>query len=264
MSATDARRYLQSCDPESVLAADDFQEYKRRLEGVWPHLKVLNANIYLLSRLMGFPFEFLGVSPRPCWNIIQRALMDGCVLAIWRIALDSQSNGCTLLHVKNFLLSKLDDPQAKRFLAEEMRRLSPGEWKTTWGMKTEEIRHNYLAHYDLQKLNSPSKEQIEARSLTFMEIEKARDKITELFDALSFRVRYGSIPLEYHPGVVIASQKDKRTDIEIILDMQAKESYLVNLPETNPIYWQHELSRMSPDDREKLNEYRRKFDLPMI
>jgi len=84
----DARSFLQRCTPESVLEKEDATEYKQMIQAAWQNLLVLNANIHLLERIVAFPFEFLGVDPQPFWATIQRALLDGCVLAIWRIALD--------------------------------------------------------------------------------------------------------------------------------------------------------------------------------
>ena len=82
-----------------------------------------------------------------------------------------------------------------------------------------------------------------------------------MFDVLTLGIGYWPIPIEYDPKVTIASQVDKRTDIEMLLDLIAKESYFVNLPETNPLLWEARLSRLSSQEREQMNGYRRKFNL---
>jgi len=262
--STEAKRYLQTCVPESVLETDQFRKHKQMIESVSQNILVLNANIYLLAKLIAFPFELLGVDHQPCWTTIQRALLDGCVLAIWRVALDTNPEGSTLLHIKNFLFLNLTDLKAKQFLAIEMKRLSPGAWESSWGSKIEEIRHSYIAHHNLQKRFASTSEEVAAQRLTFDEIKIARDEIIEVFDVLTLGVGYQTNPIEYDPKVIVPSQMDKRTDIEVLLDLMAKDSYLVNLPERNPQLWPHLLAGMTIKRREQLNAFRRKFSLPEV
>jgi len=72
------------------------------------------------------------------------------------------------------------------------------------------------------------------------------------------------MPPEYDPDVRMGGREDQRCDIEKLLDSLARESHLVNLPETNPALWPWELKRLSQEDKDKLNTFRRQFGLSEV
>jgi len=259
-----SREYLQSCRAEEVLSEEAHRKYDEMMRGIWPHMIALNTNLYLLSKIIAFPFAFLGVDPQPYWTATQRALFDGCILALWRVVLDTNPAGRTLVHVKNHLFASLQDEGALEALTEVMEEDFPAGWSTAWGAKVEEIRHNYVAHFDFRKHMSPTEDEIRQRALSLSDLEEVQEQVMDLFDVLALGVRFMAIPLEYDPDVRMGAREDQRSDIERLLDSLARDSHLVNLPESNPLLWPWELERMSREDRAKLNAFRRKFGLSEV
>lgn len=262
--AVKPKEYLSTCKPESVLSPNDYQQYKEMMTGMWPHVITLNTYVYLLSRILAFPFGLLGIDPEPFWTALQRALFDGSVLAIWGLVFDRDRRSCTLLDVKKHLSQALQDGHAKEALDELFRKEFPEGWESAFRKKIEEIRHNYVAHYNLRKHARPSPAEIEKRRLTLSDLETARDKVVGLFDILALDVDYRVLPPEYDPHIRFPAQEDKRTDIERILDRLARESYTLNLPERNPALWPYKLAHLSPHQRDQLNHFRHRFGLPGI
>jgi len=261
-SAVKAKKYLHACKPESVLSPHDCRLYKEMIEGIRPHVIALNTYVYLLSKILAFPFGLLGIDPEPFWSVVQRALFDGSVLAIWGLVFDRRS--CTLLKVKMHLFDTLQDEQAKEALDEVLRVEFPEGWESAFRKKIEEIRHNYVAHYNLRKHIRPLPAEIEKRKLTLSDLEAAKDKVVGLFDILALNVSYSVMPPEYDPSVSFPAREDKRTDIERILDHLARESYTLNLPERNPVQWMYREAHLTQEEREQLNHFRRRFGLPGI
>jgi len=247
-----------------VMPPEAFGEYDKMMHNIWSHIIALNTDMYLLSKIIAFPFAFLGIAPQPYWMATQRALFDGCVLALWRVVLDTNPTGRTLIHVKNYLFSSLRDPRARVALAEVMDRDFPKGWADTWGIKVEEIRHNYVAHFDFRKHTNPTEDEIRQRSLHFRELEEVRKQVVDLFDVLALNVKFEALPPECDPAARMGGREDQRSDIELILDSLARDSHLVNLPERNPALWRWERTRMSPNDGARLNSYRRRFGLSEI
>ncbi len=259
-----AREYLQTCRAEEVLSDEAYRKYDEMMRGIWRHIIALNTNVHLLSRIIAFPFTFLGVDPQPYWTATQRALFDGSVLALWRVVLDTNPTGRTLIHVKKHLFKSLRDARAELALAEVMKRDFPAGWSTTWGGKIEEIRHNYVAHFNFDKQMNPTADDIRQRSLSLADLKEVQKQVVDFFDVLALGVKFMPIPPEYDPDVRMGGRDDQRSDIEKILDSLARDSHLVNLPETNPALWPWELRRMSQEDRHKLNTFRRQFGLGEI
>jgi hypothetical protein len=259
-----AREYLQSCRAEDVLSEEAFPTYDEMMRGIWPHIIALNTNLYLLSKIIAFPFAFLGIDPQPYWTATQRALFDGCILVLWRVVLDTNPAGRTLIHVKNQLFASLQDGRALKALAEVMEEDFPSGWQTAWGAKVEEIRHNYVAHFDFHKHVRPTEEDVKQRALSLSDLKEVQEQVMDLFDVLALGVGFMAIPLEYDPGVRKGAHEDQRSDIERLLDSLARESHLVNLPESNPLLWPWELKRMSAEDRDRLNAFRRRFGLSEV
>ncbi|MNP77261.1 hypothetical protein D3C76_1746530 [compost metagenome] len=69
------------------------------------------------------------------------------------------------------------------------------------------------------------------------------------------------LPLEYDESVEHPAGIDSRTDIERILDHIAFDSYVVSLPETNPILWEARKRSLKEYDIEEINIYRSKLGL---
>lgn len=91
--------------------------------------------------------------------------------------------------------------RARLALAEVMEQEYPADWSETWGEKLEEIRHNYVAHFNFDKQMNPTKEDIKRRSLTLANLEVVQERVAGLFDILALGMKFMAMPLKYHPRV---------------------------------------------------------------
>jgi hypothetical protein len=124
--------------------------------------------------------------------------------------------------------------------------------------KARDLRDRSIAHY----LHGEQYRIREEDALTFQDLQPLSAKINSLFDVLTFGARSPKIPLEYHPGVRPPNGPDSRTDIEWLLDSFARESDLINLPETNPVPWAATRHGRSETWLKTFNSWRTKLGLP--
>lgn len=118
------------------------------------------------------------------------------------------------------------------------------------------IRNKYLAHHDkTQHMLPPDKRT--GDEITYGEMKKMLNAAYELFNILSFEVQFS-------PWFDILNdhlRDTQQTGIDKLLELVAKNSVLLNLPETNLSAWERRRLTLNATDLKKVNEYRRKVGL---
>jgi hypothetical protein len=187
-------------------------------------------------------------------------------MIICRIALDSSPDALTLRQLKNEMLryvredSVVTRQELKAFFkqADFEARVSALE------KNVQEIRNNYLAHFDREWNLNPSPNRA---SVSFTDLKSLLSALEQLLRLLSLNVEmmlwYWDY-LDYAPNVYMPKGRTPTSDIDELLDAVARQSDLLNLPENSPFGMDDWGSELSDSDLALLNQYRSKFGLPEI
>jgi len=253
---------IKEMRPQDLLEPTWLATYEQNIDVLHQQLVRLNSNIFILDKILPFPFGLFKPYPRLFWNRVINALFETCILALWRIAVDSSDVGLTLRHLKNEIFQHFCEDEYKQHFAKVLKSTRIEESVSALEPKITTLRHDYIAHFNLAANISPTPEQNEQRVLLFSELTSYRDAVNSFFDLLCFARKKLLLPLGYHPDVIHPG--DARSDIEQLLDCVARESIVLNLPEENPQHWEAFRKNLSEADVKKLNQYRAKFGLPEV
>lgn len=246
---------------KEVLIDDVLPEYERGMDFFYlEQLVPLNASIYIIERVLQFPFE-LFVNPED--TVFFRLLIDNFytagLLTITKLATDSGKDLYTILQFKNWVAQQV----RAEFREDFHKYLKQAKFdKKTRDMfeRARELRNTSGAHIkrDLVLGN------LEQDRLSFAELKALRDALNSLLEILSFDRGHLMLPIPYHSDVMHPAGIDSRSDIERILDSLAKDSHILNLPEKNPDHWAAFRKNLSEVNLEAINKYRAKFGLPEV
>lgn len=259
---------IQDMPPKDVIEPSWFPIYEQNIDAVWRQLVRLNSTIFVHEKIFSFPFRlFLPMSSgsRIFWKLVESALFETCVLIMWQVGVDNvYKEGLTLQQLKNQIFKHLQNSDYYSQLNDAFKQGHYDRRISSLKEKISEIRHNYVAHYNLEKYVNPTPEQIKKRFLLSSELKKYQNTLNEYFDLLCFGIERATLPSEYHPAVSYPLGDDSRSDIERLLDNIARESSLLNLPENDPVPWEAFRQKLSDEDIQIINEYRTKFELPPV
>ncbi|MEK7727814.1 MAG: hypothetical protein AAB354_05330, partial [candidate division KSB1 bacterium] len=153
---------LKDTLPEDAFDPSWIGSYRETIDVIWRQLVRLNSNIYALEKLFAFPFAlFVGpISRGFFWKLTENALFDSCVLIIWKVAVDNDfEKGVTLQKFKGRILKHLrNDVLLKEF----KKALKETDFKKAFPIyesKILELRHNYIAHLNLEKHTKPTSQE---------------------------------------------------------------------------------------------------------
>lgn len=263
MDSDTSRGIVEQWRPEDVLRAGALMEYRRAQKGIAEQLFWLNTYLVILRKLDGFPFNFLGEDPSPLWATVERAFVDESVLCIWSAWIDKSRRGYTLERLYDHVSMALRNDSLRDVFRKAFEEI-PVPKPEVYERLITEIRHSYIAHFDLAKHVSPTRADVEARAITLRQLEDLAGHLNDLFDLLCMNEGWFLKPDEYDPSVTVGSRAGAKPDIDRVLDLLAKDSFTVNLPERAPVRWYWEEQRIADADREKLNDFRLRFGLPQV
>lgn len=252
--------------PGDVIDPCWLEEYERNIDAIWWQLTRLNGNMYVLKKMRSFPFGLFAPEPPPrhFWALVEKALIESSMMAIWRTAVDPQAQGLTLQQMRNKIHRHIHDAKHREEFKSELRSAAFRSSLSALAPKIESIRHNYIAHFNRQRNTSPTPQQVKESHLLFSELEGYCNCVNSCFKLLCFGCWRAESVLEYDPGVIHPADIDSRSDIERLLDDVARDSAVTNMPEKEPSYWSTYRARLSQDELETLNRYRAKFGLPTV
>lgn len=253
---------LDELKTAEVIDPAHIEAYELEVGAIAKEVTNFNANLYLMEKIFNFPWDLILDDFGPFWEYVEKALFDSVILSIWNLCIDTEARGLTLSKLKNNILRDYIKPE---FRDELNARIKAADYNAklaaVQGAYTE-IRHNYVAHYNFLKNASPTAEEIKARQLDLKVILDTRDFINTMYQVLSFD-RYAYLPVQYYPDSInIAAGGSPGTDIDKLLDLVARNSEAVNMPERQPEYWGHFKESRSPEEIQVLLALRKKFGLP--
>lgn len=242
---------------KDVILNDGLAEYEKGMSFFYSELAALNTIIYIAEQVMHFPFHlFVTADKTIFFSMVMRSFYESALLIITRLATDQAGDLYTLPRFKN-MIRELVKPEFKNSFLVRLKKVSFDKETDTLLKRAQELRNHGVAHttqaWILGSAGTP---------LNISELRALSDALKGLLDTLSFNVEYKILPLPYDPRAIRPKGKNLKTDIEELLDCIAKDSYVLNMPETHPERWRRRRPGLAEDKIKQLNAYRRKFGLP--
>jgi len=253
---------LEDCRISEIIHPAYVDAYELEVGGIANEITNFNANLYLLEKIFNFPWDLILDDFGPFWEYVEKALFDSVILSIWKLSIDQDPQGLTLGRLRNKIVKDYIKPEFKDELIDRLKVASyDSKLAVIQGIYTEN-RHNYVAHFNFQKATAPTAEDIAARQLDFKVLLGTRDLINSIYQVLSFD-RYAFLPVQYYPDSMnVAAGGPIGTDIDKLLDLIARHSEAVNMPERQPEFWEYFKESRFKEEIEVLAALRRKFGLP--
>ena len=129
---------ISETPPEELFDLLWLEVYEKSVDVLWWQLVRLNSSLLILERILFFPFDLFETNPHHFWRLIENALFESCVITIWRIAIDTDSQVLTISKLKNEIAEHVKVEYAEQLRAalkslafEEKSRPSGAESKTS-------------------------------------------------------------------------------------------------------------------------------------
>lgn len=258
---THAMSKLQS-DPKDILDPSWLDSYKKQMEAFWWQIVRLNSSMYVLERIAEFRFDVFLEQPHHFWNLVRNALVESCILIIWKIAVDPGPDALGLRQFKNQVFKHIRIENIRMQIAQLFRDGGLDSQLKTLEVKIPDIRHKFIAHLNRDLVTDPTPGQIEQMKLLFSDLAEYRDTVNSYFAVFCFGTARMLVPIEYCSETRHPPGTDSRSDIEQILDGIARQSSILNLPERNHDHWSAIRNAFPHDAIDAVNTYRAKFGLP--
>jgi hypothetical protein len=245
--------------PKDLLLPSWLDEYERKIDLIHQQLIRLNSNTFILERIFPFRFDLFTPFHQDFWVLVEQALFESSVMIVWRVGVDSRSEGLTLQQLKNEILRNLKSDfkdEFQKLIKAASFEKTISKIKPTIG----KIRHDYIAHFNLNHHVKPTSAGIKERTLLFSDLKEFQVMLNSIFWLLCFDCRREVLPIDY-----LYPSKEQQTDIEELLDAIVKNSGILNLPEKDPMIWPKLREKWEQKgDIKTVNRYRLKFGLPEV
>ncbi len=225
------------------------------------HLELsrMNTRIFILDHVVPFPFHLLSDSGSVFFRFVFEDLFNASMLTITRMTTDTGSDLVTLLQFKQQVLQWIR-PEYSADLRARLRAVRFDAETRRLAERARFLRDERLAHN--QKLAVMGS--VGSQAVTLGELKTLGGRLRCVLDAISFDTENVYLPLQYLPTLNHPPGFYPRPDIEVLLDLIARDSSLLNLPETNPDKWQRRRRALSETDIFSLNRYRKRFGLSEV
>jgi hypothetical protein len=243
-----------------VLEDNYLATYERDLSEFFSQLVRFNTNIFILDKLVSFPFDLFGDHDGDIFfSMVAMNSFETCILLIYKILRDSDDTTYSIQRFRNDIarhVKPLYETEYKVHLKRsKIERKAEGLLE-----KADYVRNNRIAHLNkTTDLSHPG-----VPTINLGEIHQIQKGLNSLFKSIGFESDYILLPIPYDPSVSHPVGSDNRADIERILDRIARESPLLNLPESNPLLWKSYRQRVKQHDLERLNLYRQRFNMTLV
>lgn len=243
--------------PEDVLEAGFVDEYKRGMQFFSSHLVELHTNIFILEKVLVFPFRLFAGPDQIFFRQVIINFYDVSILTITRVAADQAGDLFTLPRFKNTVVQHIKDAHREPF-RKRMREVRFDEETEELLARAKAIRNQRIAHITQQFASNFFQRPLEQLGFNLGELKSLRDRLTALLQALAINATYRMLPIGYDTDT-------SQSDIEQLLDGIAYRSRILRMPEQQPEWWQtYRLPTLTDAEKEQINMYRRKFGLTSI
>jgi len=253
--------------PVEVIEDSWLPDYQLARNALWRQLVRLNSGMCILERIEGFPRSlFLSAPEERClWCLVESALVEMCVMAVWRICVgergDGQSASSTIQGFRDGIVEHVRAEMYADLLQGHLRELKFDQMIAVLVSRIQEIRTNYAAYLDLEQELRPG-EDMERRALVLSELKSYTSSLNSFFHALCFGRSNASLPADHLPWFRSLGRMDHENCIERMLNGIARNSAILNLPERDAQMWAGCRENLSEAELSTLNRYRVRLGLP--
>jgi hypothetical protein len=257
---------FQEFSPVEAIEDSWLPDYRLTRNALWQQLVRLNSGMCILERIEGFPRSlFLSTPGERClWCLVESALVEMCVMAIWRVCVGEKGDG-QVAHptIQGFRDEIVEHVRAGTYadqLRDRLRELKFDRAIAVLVPRIEEIRANYAAHLDLEQDLLPG-DDVEQKALLLSELKSYASSLNSFFNALCFGYGEALLPVEHLPWFRFLSRTDHENCIERMLNGIARNSAILNLPERDAQMWAGCRENLSEAELSTLNRYRVRLGL---
>lgn len=255
---------LDNYDPAQLIQTSYLKTYEQDIEYLWGSLVELNTNMFILEKVLKFPFHLFNLEYTLFWKILKTNLYEICTLLTAKLATDRDYRVLTLQKFKDNVRKHFAKDEHRDLLDQELKYIGLEKVISGFRNRIDTLRNRKIAHHDKDWLQNQTVPMLNEIALNFSELQSICLKINQYFYLLCFSVKYSVEYVEYSTKIQHPSGTDTRSDIEVILDGLAFNSPLLNMPEQQKEFWPHQRETLSKDDIRILNEYRNKFGLDSV
>ena len=249
---------LKSLQPNEIVESQWLDTYYKFIQILTAQLVELNTTLFALVKIASFPFDLFQCD-ESFWSHFSVALVDKCILIIWRMAIDKSSDGLSISHLKNEIFKHSRNENIRKLLAKELEEGNYGNDLRSFADKIEAIRHKFIAHFSLSYIDEPDEKIFQETDISLSELISFRDSVESYFLLLCFGHNIQRLKYEYIEGHIMHP-----VNIQVILDSIAKDSIVIHLPETDYVKWKIFRQQITLEQLNILNEYRSRFKLPNL
>jgi hypothetical protein len=247
-------------ETKDAIKSEFLDEYLRGIQFFHMELTYLNTNIFIMDYVLTFPYDlFVAADQSLFFRMVFQNFFYSSIMMITRIVTDTGSDLYTLPHFKNNLIDWIKE-EYKDLLIDRLKQAKFDKDVRDMFERSRKLRTERLAHLQANIVLG----KIPATKVVFGELKSMLKSLNSLLDAISFNVDMVKLPFQYASAESQRATPTRKPDIEIILDMIARKSHMLNLPEKNPSEWERTKKYLEEDKIEQLNKYRSKFGLHNI
>lgn len=250
---------LYGSKPEEVFKGRYARRYRSELGVITGEIVTLNVNLFIAHRIVEFRSDLFRLNLNHFWDYTLESLLDSAIATIFKMAYDERKDRLTLRAFKKEIENNLAD---KKHKAELTSRTDGADLDAKFGQYKDVLqiqRHRRIAHFKREYNVKPEQADWRDRREIFQVLPDIVKTVNAFFDALCIHGGVAKMPFEYYENSTPPPGSDERPDIDVLLDWVAKESTLLNFPETDPDFWRDYRLGLKPEDIEEINRYRRKF-----
>lgn len=233
-------------------------EYQKLSDTMWDQLVYLRTSMYLLRKLVEFPLQqFAAADDRWFFTIVRRALYEAVVLGITKLTTDSGDGALTIKRCRN-LVMKMLRPELVDSFRKQLKEARFDQARNELRERARDLRDARVAHLLLEDVQNGS-----VLSLGLADLDALVSEAEKLYRPLLFGASATFLPFPYDPAVR-APDPVTETDVERILLLFARDSYVLNEPERNARWWPELRKRKTDEEIEFINAWRKRVGLPEV
>ena len=246
--------------PEELIKENWLDNYREDRDILWNQIVNINSKIHILDKIINFPFDTFAIIDKTFWEVIKQCLYESILLDLSKIILDKDRR---IITIQKFIRNTKENVRTKKY----KNQIDETLLKINFEGKVEKVkeqikilRDKKIAHYDKVWNADITVPKLNEIALSIKELKDIVNTTNEVFSFLCFSEQHSAFLMEYSPIIPHADG----TDIEKLLDLIARESDLLNMPEKQKEKWPLYHQNLTTHDIKIINTYRKKFKKPEI
>lgn len=233
--------------------------YQRRLQTLHTDLARTRNKMLVLKEIVLFPWDTFG-GLDTFWRTTREALLEAVVSGLWRVTIDDKGGSLTFRRLVDDMRRHTRTDGTKSALDAELRKVDFNRrFKRARELLTT-VRGQSVGHLEMAAVDSGSP----APGVNLKVLFDAVDAVIDLLHVVGFRNDLDRTFLVADPHLepTILAANGMQSAVADLLDSVVRGSRLFRMAEEDPssfaLYWRN---KATPQDRDAINQYRRKLGL---